>query len=269
MKILFIGDIVGEPGRNALSEHMNQLKSSLSPDMIIANAENSAHGFGLTEKICKGLYELGVDCITTGNHVWDQREMLSYIDRDKSVIRAANFPDGAPGQGGCVKTLQNGKKILVLHLMGRLFMDAMDDPFTCADKYLSKYKLGSGIDAIFIDFHAEATSEKMAFAHYVDGRVSGVVGTHTHVPTADAQILEGGTAFQCDAGMTGNYNSVIGMDKKVPVERFVKKVPGKHRMSPAKGEGTVCGVFLQTDDITGLAKEIRPIRIGPRLISTD
>lgn len=268
MRILFLGDIVGQPGRDAVERHIENLKSKLNPDIIIANAENSAHGFGLTEKIVKGLYEVGVDVITTGNHAWDQREMLSYIERDKNVLRALNYPDGTPGRGSIVKQLTDGRKILVAHVMGRLFMDPLDDPFAAMDTLLQKYNLGSAVNAIFVDIHGETTSEKMAMGQYLDGRVSAVVGTHTHVPTADCQIFSKGTGFQTDAGMCGNYNSVIGMDKDVPIHKFTKKYPAKSRMFPADGQGTLCGTFVKTDDTTGLATSIVPVRIGPRLENT-
>ena len=263
MKILFIGDIAGSVGRKMLEEHMPKLKEELSPDVIIIDGDNAANGYGITEKICKQFYELGTDCITTGNHVWDQREILSYITRDQSLLRAANYPEGTPGQGACIKTLPNGKKILILHLMGRVYMyDSLDCPFQTADKILKNYTLGTNIDAIFVDFHAETGSEKMCLAHHLDGRVSAVVGTHTHIPTADCHILEKGTGYQTDAGMTGCYDSSIGMDKEIPVHRFTKKTPGKQRMFPANGEGTLCGTFIQTDSKTGLAKSIEPIVIG-------
>ncbi|MGE4313916.1 MAG: YmdB family metallophosphoesterase [Pseudobdellovibrionaceae bacterium] len=265
MRIVFIGDIVGRPGRDAVEKHVSAIREKYSPDVIIMNAENSAHGFGLTEEICKDLYGMGADCITTGNHVWDQREMLSYITRDKRVIRAANFPEGTPGQGHYLHQLPDGRKILVIHLLARTFMDPLDCPFKAADQILAKYRLGAAVNAIFVDIHGETTSEKMAMAHYLDGRVSAVIGTHTHVPTADACIYDGGTAYQTDAGMSGNYNSVIGMDKEAPLIKFTKKTPAPARMFPAAGEGTLCGVYVKTDDTTGLSEEIIPLRVGPRL----
>ncbi len=270
MKILFIGDISGKVGRDMLQEQIPTLKEKLSPDILIIDGDNSANGFGITEKICQEYYNLGADCITTGNHVWDQREILSYITRDSSLLRAANYPESAPGQGACIKTLSTGQKILIIHLMGRVYMpETLDCPFMVADKILKTYQLGSNINAIFVDFHAEATSEKMALAHYLDGRVSAVIGTHTHVPTSDACILEKGTAYQTDSGMTGCYNSIIGMDKEIPILRFTRKIPGKQRMHPAQGDGTLCGVFVQTDDTTGKANKIIPITIGALLKNTE
>jgi metallophosphoesterase (TIGR00282 family) len=267
MRILFLGDIMGRSGRDCVSEHLAMVRQTCEPDVIIANAENAAHGAGLTDKICKTLYEDGVHVITTGNHVWDQREIMSYIDRDPNLLRPANYPEGTPGRGHVIYTLPDGRKILVLNVMGRLFMDPLDDPFKIADQIVSRHALGKSVQAIFIDFHAETTSEKMAFAHYFDGRVTGIVGTHTHIPTADAHILNHGTAYQTDAGMCGDYNSVIGVKKEVPIHRFTRKTPSE-RMSPASGEGTLCGVVIESDDKSGLAKKIFPLRYGPLLAST-
>ncbi|MGB1077650.1 MAG: TIGR00282 family metallophosphoesterase [Bdellovibrionales bacterium] len=269
MKILFIGDIAGQAGRKMLNKYIPKLKEKLSPDITIIDGDNSANGFGITEKICKEYYALGTDCITTGNHVWDQREIISYITRDQSLLRAANYPEGTPGQGACIKTLADGRKILILHLMGRVYMpDALDCPFQVADKILKNYQLGANINAVFVDFHAETGSEKMCLAHHLDGRISALVGTHTHIPTADCHILENGTGYQTDAGMTGCYNSSIGMDKEIPIHRFTKKTPGKQRMFPATGEGTLCGTFIHTDDTTGKTLSIEPIVIGAYLKNT-
>ena len=264
MRIIFIGDIMGRSGRDALAKHLPVLKEKLRPDVIIVNGENAAHGIGLTADICKEFYALGVDVITTGNHVWDQREIIQYIDRDPKLLRPINYPKGAPGKGFYVHTTAGGQKILVINAMARLFMDPMDDPFAAVNDLLNSYKLGGMVHAIFLDFHGEATSEKMSMAHYVDGRVSAVVGTHTHAPTADAQIFSGGTAYQSDAGMTGDYDSVIGVKKEVPIQRFVRKLP-TDRMSPAEGEATVCGLFVVTDDKTGLATQVCAVRTGGRL----
>jgi metallophosphoesterase (TIGR00282 family) len=266
MKILFCGDIVGRSGRDAVQEHLPSICKSLDIDFVIMNAENAAHGFGLTKTICQGFYDTGVDVITTGNHVWDQKEIIGYIDHDKRLLRPLNYPDTAPGRGYTVIPNSKGKNVLVINAMGRLFMDPLDDPFAAVDAVLKKYPLGSsGIGAIVVDFHGEATSEKMCMGHFCDGRVSLVVGSHTHIPTSDAQILPGGTAYQTDAGMCGDYNSVVGMEKTAPLLRFTRKVPTE-RMKPAQGPGTLCGVFVETDDATGLARSIHPIRIGGRLI---
>lgn len=264
MRILFIGDVFGRSGREAVEKHLPAVREKLRPDVIIINGENAAHGKGITEKICKGFYEIGADCITTGNHVWDQNDIILYIDRDPKLLRPDNFPQGTPGKGVYVHQLDDGRKIAIANYMGRLFMEPLDDPFAAANDLVTKYKLGQGVDAIFVDFHAETTSETMAFAHMLDGKVSGVVGTHTHIPTADAQIFPGGTAFQTDAGMCGDYDSVIGVRKDIPVARFSRKMPTE-RMAPADGEGTMCAVFIETDDKTGHAKNIGPVVMGPRL----
>jgi len=264
MRILFIGDVVGRSGRDALQKHLPVLKEKLSPDVVIVNGENAAHGIGINEKICQEFYACGVHCITTGNHVWDQREVIPYIARDPRLLRPLNFPKNTPGNGVYIHQLDDGRKIAIINLMARLFMDALDDPFAAADNALADLKRARDIQAIFIDFHGEATSEKMAFAHFLDGRVSAVVGTHTHIPTADAQVLPGGTAYQSDAGMTGDYDSVIGVRKDISIQRFVKKMPGE-KMIPAEGEASVCGCFIVTDDKTGLARSIDPVRIGGRL----
>jgi metallophosphoesterase (TIGR00282 family) len=264
VRILFIGDVMGRSGRDAISAHLPALKEKLKTDVVILNGENAAAGIGITDKICKQFYKDGVDVITTGNHVWDQREIIPYIDRDPKLLRPINFPKGTPGKGAYVHSLSDGRKILVANAMGRLFMDALDDPFAAVEELVQAHALKLKVQASFIDFHAEATSEKMSFAHYFDGRVSAVVGTHTHVPTADAQVLPGGTAYQTDAGMTGDYNSVIGVQKETPIQRFTRKMP-TDRLSPADGEATICGVFIETDDKTGLAKRIEPVRTGGRL----
>lgn len=264
MRILFIGDVMGRSGRDALAKHLPDLKEKLSPDVVIVNGENAAHGLGITEGICKDFYGLGVDVITTGNHVWDQREILAYIERDPKLLRPINFPDNTPGNGFVIHETSDGQSIMVVNAMARLFMDPMEDPFKMMNDLVKDYPLKQKVDAIFLDFHGEATSETMAMAHYLDGKVSGVVGTHTHIPTADAQVLERGTAFQTDAGMTGDYDSVIGVRKDISIHRFVRKIPGE-RMIPADGEATVCGVLIETSDNTGLAKNIAPVRVGGRL----
>ncbi|MCW9034483.1 MAG: TIGR00282 family metallophosphoesterase [Rhodospirillales bacterium] len=265
MRILYCGDIVGKPGRQVLQDNLPRLREELKLDFVMVNGENAAHGFGITAKICKEIYEEGADAITTGNHVWDQREILSYIETDPKLIRPLNYPAGTPGRGAQLYTTAKGRKVLVMQVLGRLFMDAMDDPFAAVDRELTKYRLGSTVDAILVDIHAEATSEKFSMGHFLDGRVSMVCGTHTHIPSADAQILPGGTAYQTDVGMCGNYNSVIGMKKEVAIARFTKKVPG-NRLEPSEGEGTLCAFYLETDDRTGKATKVSPIRIGPRLI---
>jgi 2',3'-cyclic-nucleotide 2'-phosphodiesterase len=266
MNILLCGDVVGRPGREAVKTHLPRLRQDLALDLVVVNAENAAHGFGLTEKICGELYDAGADVLTTGNHVWDQREIIPYLARDTRVLRPANFPPGTPGVGMHLHTLGDGRKAVVINLMGRLFMDPLDDPFSGLDACLATQGASWGAKTIAVDFHAEATSEKTAFGHFADGRVSAVIGTHTHIPTADHQILPGGTAYVSDIGMCGNYDSVIGMDKVAAVRRFVTKVPDK-KPQVAEGEATLCGVFVVTDDASGLARRIEPVRLGGRLAS--
>jgi metallophosphoesterase (TIGR00282 family) len=267
LNILLCGDVVGRTGREAVKAHLPALKRDLALDVAIVNAENAAHGFGLTEKICGELYEVGADILTTGNHVWDQRELIQYIARDDRVLRPANFPQGTPGAGWRLHRLADGRTLLVVNLMARLFMDALDDPFAKLEAILREYPLDRGADAILVDFHGEATSEKMAFGHFADGRVSAVFCTHTHVPTADHQILPGGTAYLSDVGMCGDYDSVIGMQKAPAVRRFVTKMPGE-KPQPAEGEATLCAVFVQLDPRTGLARRVEPVRVGGRLAPT-
>lgn len=263
MRILFVGDVVGRAGRDAVVDRLPDLKRRLGINAVIVNGENAAHGVGITPKICEELYESGADVITTGNHVWDQREIIPYIDRDPKLLRPLNFPAGTVGNGSYLHMTDDGQKILVVNAMARLFIDDIDCPFTAMDRLLQNYALGRNVDAIFVDFHSEATSEQMAFGHYLDGRVSAVIGTHTHIPTADCQIFDGGTGHQGDAGMTGDYNSVIGVKKEVPIHRFVKKTPTE-RMSPAEGEATLCGTFIETDS-KGRCVRIEPVIAGPRL----
>lgn len=268
MKILFLGDIVGRAGREAVAAYLPKLQQNLQPDVVIANGENAAAGFGITQKIAREFFAMGIHCLTTGNHVWDQRELLGQIDQEPNLLRPINLTPGAPGRGSTTITTAAGQKILIINAMARLFMDAHDDPFAITQQHLAAYRLGQSVQAIFVDFHGEASSEKMAFGHWLDGKVSAVVGTHTHVPTADAMILPGGTAYQTDAGMCGDYDSVIGMKKDVPIAKFTRKLPTE-RLSPADGAGTLCGVFITTNDQSGLATSIRPVRMGGRLMGTE
>lgn len=264
MKLLYLGDVVGRTGRAAALEAIPHLRRDLGLDFVVVNGENSAHGFGITPKICQEFYDAGADAITTGNHVWDQRELIAYIDGDPRLVRPANFPRGTPGRGAAEVPLPDGRKVLVAQVMGRLFLDPLDDPFQALEEILSRHRLGVTVAAVVVDVHAEATSEKMALGHAFDGRATLVVGSHSHVPTADAQVLSGGTAYITDAGMCGDYDSVIGMGKAVAISRFTKKIPGE-RLSPADGEATVCGIYVETDDRTGLARRAEPVRIGGRL----
>jgi metallophosphoesterase (TIGR00282 family) len=263
MRVLFVGDVVGRPGRAALLEHLPRLRRAWALDCVVVNGENAAGGFGITEAICADFLAAGADCVTLGNHAFDQREALVFIARQPRLIRPLNYPRGTPGSGANLIETASGARVLVMNVMGRVFMDAMDDPFAAAMNEISACPLGEGCDASIVDFHAEASSEKQAFAHYVDGRVSLVVGTHTHVPTADHQLLPHGTAFITDAGMTGDYDSVIGMDKEEPIRRFTTKLPTA-RLEPASGTATLCGVAVELN-AKGLAEKIAPVRIGGRL----
>jgi len=264
VRLLFLGDIVGRSGRDAIVAHLPALKRACALDFVVANGENAASGFGITEKICAALYAAGVDVITLGDHTWDRNEISRYIDKEPRLLRPLNYPSGLPGRGSHVYQTSVGKKVMVVNLLGQVFMHEFDNPFEAVNKVLKDVTLGGSVDCIFIDIHCEATSEKMAMGHYVDGRASLVAGTHTHVPTADCQILPGGTGFQSDAGMCGDYNSVIGMDKAEPLVRFTRKTK-TGRFEPALGEGTMCGVFVETDPATGLAVSIEPVRLGGRL----
>ncbi len=268
MRIVFLGDVVGRSGRKAVCEVLPALRQRLAADFVIVNGENAAGGAGITEAIFEELRGAGADCVTLGNHAWDQREALVFIERQERLLRPVNFPPGTPGRGAGLFTAANGGQVLVVNAMGRIFMESLDCPFQAIERELAACRLKETADAIFIDFHAEASSEKQAFALFVDGRVSAVIGTHTHVPTADARILPGGTAFQTDTGMCGDYNSVIGMDKEEPLRRFLTKIPGA-RFEPATGEATVCGVMIDTDDATGLARTIAPIREGGVLRASE
>ncbi|HEY2876809.1 MAG TPA: TIGR00282 family metallophosphoesterase [Reyranella sp.] len=268
MKVLFCGDIVGRSGREAVVKNIPSLREQLGLDFVVVNGENAAAGFGITAKICAELHNAGVDCITTGNHVWDQRDIISYIAQDKRLLRPLNFPPGTPGWGANLFETRRGQKIVVMNVMCRLFMDPLDDPFRAVDAEVAKHVLGRSVHCILVDVHGEATSEKQSMGHHCDGRVSAVLGTHSHIPTADCWVLPGGTAYQTDVGMCGDYDSVIGMKKEAAVLRFIKKMPGD-RLSPAEGEGTLCAALFETDDKTGLAKAVRPIRIGGRLPSAS
>ncbi|PKU25077.1 TIGR00282 family metallophosphoesterase [Telmatospirillum siberiense] len=264
MKLLFCGDVLGRSGRDAIAEHVPLLRQRLGLDFVVVNGENAAHGFGITPKICEEFFDVGVDCITLGNHSWDQREIMPYLDSEPRVLRPRNYPAGTPGKGAGIYPAPRGRKVMVVQVMGRLFMDALDDPFAAVEAEMARQRLGVTVHAVIVDVHGEASSEKMALGHYLDGRASLVVGSHSHIPTADAQIFPKGTAYQTDAGMCGDYDSVIGMKKEAATFRLVRKLPGE-RLSPAEGPGTLCAVFVETDDATGLAKRVEPVRLGGRL----
>ncbi|UCI27200.1 TIGR00282 family metallophosphoesterase [Mesorhizobium sp. B2-8-5] len=268
MRLLFLGDMVGKTGRTAVWEQLPGLISDFKLDFVIVNGENAAGGFGITEEIFRETLAAGADVVTTGNHVWDQRDALIFAPREERFLRPSNFPKGTPGRGSGVYIARNGARVLVANIMGRVFMHPeLDDPFQAGERELAACPLGEQADAVIVDFHAEATSEKMCFAHFVDGRASLVVGTHTHQPTADHQILNGGTAYISDAGMCGDYDSSLGMDKEEPLNRFLSKVP-KGRFEAANGPATLCGVGVDISDRTGLAEKIAPFRRGPRLEET-
>jgi metallophosphoesterase (TIGR00282 family) len=269
MRFAFFGDVVGRSGRDGLADHLPDLRRRLGLQFVVVNAENAAAGFGITENTAREIFDAGADCLTLGNHSWDQREALTYIVREPRLIRPANYPilSDAPGRGAQMFETDSGHRVLVVNLLGRVHMDAMDDPFAAVDRELDACPLGAAADAVIVDMHCEATSEKMAMGHYCDGRASLVVGTHTHVPTADCQILNGGTAYQTDAGACADYDSVIGNQKDEPLRRFTTKISGG-RYKPAEGPATVCGVFVETDPATGLAIRVEPIRIGGRLADT-
>lgn len=264
MRLLFLGDVCGRSGRGAVCERLPAMRKRLAADFVIVNGENAAGGFGITGQIFQNLIDAGADVVTTGNHVWDQREALVFIARQNRMLRPLNYPAGTPGAGAGLFRAANGAEVLVIDVLGRIFMDPMDDPFQRAGQEIAACPLMQGADAIFIDMHAEATSEKQAFAAAFDGRVSAVIGTHTHVPTADARIMPGGTAFMTDAGMCGDFDSIIGMEKSEPVHRFLTRIPSS-RFTPAMGAATICGVLVETDDATGLAVSIEPIQEGAPL----
>jgi 2',3'-cyclic-nucleotide 2'-phosphodiesterase len=261
MRILFIGDIVGRAGRAVALEHIPKLIADWKLDLVVVNGENAAGGFGITETIYNELLDAGADAITLGNHAWDQREALVFIERAPRLIRPVNYPKGTPGRGAALIGTKNGKRALIVNAMGRIFMDALDDPFASIERELAACALKTGADAVIVDFHCEATSEKQAMGYFVDGRASLMVGTHTHSPTADHRILPGRTAFVSDVGMTGDFDSVIGMQKDEPLTRFLRKIPGS-RFEPANGPATLCALAVETDDATGLAAKVAAVRLG-------
>jgi 2',3'-cyclic-nucleotide 2'-phosphodiesterase len=264
MRILFIGDVVGRSGRAVLLERLPALVRGWKLDFVAVNGENAAGGFGITEAIYHDFIDAGADVITGGNHSWDQKEALVFIERAPKLIRPINYPAGTPGRGVALIEAKNGAQVLIVNAMGRIFMDPLDDPFTAVEREVAACPLKQAADAAIVDVHAEATSEKQAMGHFCDGRASLVVGTHTHVPTADHQILPRGTAFVSDVGMTGDYDSIIGMDKDEPLIRFLRRIPGA-RFEPALGEATLCAIAVETDDATGLARRVAAVRLGGRL----
>ncbi len=261
MRILFVGDVVGRSGRTAINERLPKLIADWKLDLVVVNGENAAGGFGITEAIYNELIDAGADAITLGNHSWDQREALVFIERAPRLIRPVNYPKGTPGRGAALIGTKNGKRALIVNAMGRIFMDALDDPFPAVEHELTACPLKSAADAIIVDMHCEATSEKQAMGFFCDGRVSLVVGTHTHCPTADHRIMPGQTAFVSDVGMTGDFESVIGMNKDEPLNRFLRKIPGS-KFEPASGPATLCAIAVETDDASGLAARVAAVRLG-------
>lgn len=266
MRILFLGDVMGRAGRAAITGHLPKLRTDWRLDFVVVNGENATAGAGLSAGHAKELLDAGADCLTLGDHAFDQRDMLQFINQEPRILRPLNFAKDAPGAGARVFQARGGKQVLVAQALGQVFMKRpFDDPFSALDAVLKKFPRGGNVQAALIDIHAEATSEKMAIGHFCDGRASIVVGTHTHVPTADAMILPGGTAYQTDAGMCGDYNSVIGMDKAEPMRRFITGMP-RERFTPAAGEATLSGLMVETEDRTGAAIAITPVRLGGRLL---
>jgi 2',3'-cyclic-nucleotide 2'-phosphodiesterase len=264
MRILFVGDVVGRSGRTIVYERLPGLIRDWKLDFVVINGENAAGGFGITEPIYNELIDAGADAITLGNHAWDQKEALVFIERAPRLIRPINYPAGTPGRGATLCEAKGGARVLVVNTMGRIFMDPLDDPFAAIDRELSACPLGKGADAIIHDFHAETTSEKQTMGYFCDGRATIVVGTHTHAPTADWRILPGGTAFVSDVGMTGDYDSVIGMSKEEPLQRFTRRISSA-RFEAASGPATLCGIAVETNPATGLASRVGAVRLGGRL----
>lgn len=257
VKLLFIGDIIGKPGRQVISRELHRLVDRYMVDLVIANGENSAGGFGITEETANELYKCGIDVLTSGNHIWDKKDSLNFINRAEKLLRPANYPDGTPGRGSALFTTAGGAKVAVLNLEGRVFMNNLECPFRTADREISRLLTETPI--IFVDFHAEATSEKASMGWYLDGRVSALIGTHTHIQTADERILPNGTAYLTDAGMTGSFDSVIGVKKEEAITKFLSQLPVKFEV--AKNNLRLNGVVVVVDEQTGKALSIERINI--------
>ncbi len=264
MKILFLGDVVGRRARQEVVAQLPELRRRLNLDFVVVNAENAAGGFGITRKIGAELLAAGADVLTTGNHAFDQRDDIAYFDEETRLLRPANYPPAAPGRGAGIYQDRKGRNILVSNIMGRVFMPPLDDPFAAIDQILNASPMPDTVAAIIVDFHTEASSEQMAMGHYCDGRASLVVGTHTHVPSADVRILAQGTAYQTDAGMCGDYDSVIGMEKSAPLARFITGIASA-RFSPALGAPSLCGLCVVIDEKTGKALKAAPLIAGGAL----
>ncbi len=264
MKILFLGDVVGVSGCSMILNNLLSEIKNKKIDFVVVNGENAAEtGVGITEEICKDFFNCGVDVITTGNHIWDQKETMIHIEKEIRLLRPKNLFDPSPGSGFGIFKAKNGMKVGVLNLMGNVFMKKSEDVFEVAEKFIKKYTLKEHYDFLIVDFHGEITSEKVAMGHFFDGTATLVVGTHTHIPTNDARVLKKGTAYQTDAGMCGDYDSVIGMNKDNSINRFLKKNSTKH--FPATGEASLCGVIVDCDIKTGLAINIESFIYGGEL----
>jgi metallophosphoesterase (TIGR00282 family) len=268
VKLLFLGDVVGRSGRAVVAELLPGLISKHRFDFVIVNGENAAGGFGITEEIFLALLNAGADCVTTGNHVWDQREALIFAERQDRFLRPVNYPPGTPGRGANVYTARNGARVLVVNVMGVVFMQPLDDPFAAVSRELAACSIGNGCDVVVVDIHAETSSEKQSMGHFLDGKASLVIGTHTHAPTADYRVLKGGTAFMTDVGMCGDYDSVIGMEKDEPLRRATTKIPSA-RFGPSLGPAALSGLAVETDDATGLARRVAAVRMGPGLPAAE
>ncbi|MBI4921833.1 MAG: TIGR00282 family metallophosphoesterase [Devosia nanyangense] len=264
MRLLFLGDVVGRSGRDAITERLPGLIADYAFDFVIINGENASHGRGLTEPHFAELRAAGADAVTLGDHAWDQRDTQSYIAREPTLLRPINMSDAAPGRGANLIEGRNGHRVLVVNALGRVFMDPIDDPFRAVEAAIAACPLGEQTDAVIVDFHTEATSEIQAMGFFLDGRASLVVGTHTHIPTADARILKSGTALMADAGMCGDFDSIIGVEQEEPLNRFLTGIP-QGRFTPAEGEATLCGIAIETDATSGLVTRLSPVRIGGTL----
>jgi metallophosphoesterase (TIGR00282 family) len=268
MRLLFLGDVVGRTGRTVVLAELPKLRQRYKLDFVAINGENAAGGFGITEPVLQELLDAGADVVTLGNHAFDQKETLVFIERYERLLRPINYPAGTPGRGSGLFKAANGADVLVINVMGRVFMADLDCPFRAVEKEVTACALKEGADAIVVDMHAETTSEKQALAYYLNGRVSCVIGTHTHAPTADERILSGGTAFMCDVGMCGDYDSILGMDTEEPLSRFLTQIP-RARFEPAKGPATISGLAVEIDDASGLATRVGALRLGGVLAPTE
>ncbi len=268
MRLLFLGDVVGRAGRDAITDRLPGLIADYRFDFVVVNGENASHGRGLTEGHYNDLRAAGADVVTLGDHAWDQRDTLSYIAREPHLLRPINFAPEAPGRGANLVEGRNGHRVLVVNAHGRVFMDPVDDPFRAVEAAIAACPLGEQADAVVVDFHTEATSEIQAMGFFLDGKATLVVGTHTHIPTSDHRILRNGTALMADAGMCGDFDSIIGVEADEPLNRFLTGIPNG-RFTPADGEATLCGVAVETDQRTGLATKVMPVRIGGTLAQAE